>query len=153
VDTIEGPGVFAEQCEEVIEYRLDRLCGVAFTFTHDKTRGSAVTMGASYILLGNGAVDHVNIGVEDRIMVQMPYEATMLSREPVPGRQLRLNPIDRGSVARGALPGIAERVKRLIVAFYGSRASRPTNTLTGSSPSSVCAAEDARCAVWQDAGA
>ena len=56
VDTIEGLGIFAEQREEVIEYRLDRLCGVAFTFTHDKTRGSAVTMGAPYVLLGNGAV-------------------------------------------------------------------------------------------------
>src|SRR6516165_8073160 len=69
MDTIEGLGIFAEQREEVIEHRLDRLCGVAFTFTHDKTRGSAVTMGAPYVLLGNGAVDHVNIGVEDRIMV------------------------------------------------------------------------------------
>lgn len=36
VDTIEGLGIFAEQREEVIEHRLDRLCGVAFTFTHDK---------------------------------------------------------------------------------------------------------------------
>jgi hypothetical protein len=62
VHTIEGLGVFAEQCEEVIEYRLDRLCGVAFTFTHDKTRGRAVTMGAPYVLLGNGAVDHRWVG-------------------------------------------------------------------------------------------
>ena len=79
--TIEGLGVFAEQREEVIEYRLDRLCGVAFTFTHDKTRGSAVTMGAPYVLLGNGAVDHVKIGVEARIMGEMPYEAAIKGGE------------------------------------------------------------------------
>src|SRR5262249_326185 len=63
------------------EHRLDRLRGVALTFTHDKTRGSAVTMGSPYVLLGNGPVDHVNIGVEARIMGQMPYEAAIKGGE------------------------------------------------------------------------
>ena len=81
VDTIEGLGIFAEQREEVIEHRLDRLRGVAFTFTHDKTRGSAVTMSAPYVLLGNCAVDHVDIGVEARIMSEMPYEAAIKGGE------------------------------------------------------------------------
>ena len=81
MDTIEGLGIFAEQREEVIEHRLDRLCGVAFTFTHDKTRGSSEPMSAPYVLLGNCAVDHVNIGVEARIMGEMPYEAAIKGSE------------------------------------------------------------------------
>ena len=38
-------------------------------------------MGAPYVLLGNGAVDHVNIGVEARIMGEMPYEAAIKGSE------------------------------------------------------------------------
>ena len=34
-------------------------------------------MGAPYVLLGNGAVNHVDIGVEARIMDEMPYEAAI----------------------------------------------------------------------------